>query len=98
METAAFAKKGFARFIVNIALTLFAIYLLYLFVGTCIKINQKKATISDQSIQISSKTTEKEQLKNTLEAEIDLEYIEKIAREKGGYVNPDEKVYETITD
>lgn len=92
------AKTKRGKIVVNIALTVLAIYLFTLGIGTYIKIREKKAAISNQDTQISIKTTESEQLQNTLDAQVDLEYVEKIAREKGGYVNPDEKVYESITD
>lgn len=84
-------------FVINIALTILAVYLLYLFIGTSIQINEKKATINDQSALLSVKATKQEELKSVLEGEFDNEYVEKVARSLG-FVNSDEKVYEYIDD
>lgn len=61
------------------------------------KISEKKEQLSELDMQISAKTAENEELNSILEAEVDREYVEKIARDLG-YVNSDEKVYESITD
>ncbi|MBQ8605599.1 MAG: septum formation initiator family protein [Clostridia bacterium] len=68
-----------------------------MFIGTSIQINEKKATINDQSALLSVKATKQEELKSVLEGEFDNEYVEKVARSLG-FVNSDEKVYEYIDD
>ncbi len=47
--------------------------------------------------KVMSQTAEGERLQSILDAEVDLDYIEENAR-KLGFVNSDEKVYESITD
>ena len=82
---------------IKIVFAILIVYLLYIFIGLQVKINEKKDQISDLDIQISNKTSEKEQLTSILGAEVDAEYVEKIARDLG-YVNSDEKVYDSIID
>lgn len=72
-------------------------YLLYIFIGLQGQIAEKKREIKDLDLKISAKVAENEELSGILEAEVDTEYVEKIARELG-YINSDEKVYESITD
>ena len=90
-------KRRGNSLLIKIVFALLVVYLLYIFIGLQVKINEKKSQISDLDIQISSKTTENEQLTDILEAEVDNEYVEKVARDLG-YVNSDEKIYEGITD
>ena len=72
-------------------------YLLYVFIGLQVKINAKKQQINDYNTKIAEITSENERLTGILDAEIDEEYVEKVARDMG-YVNQDEKVYESISD
>ena len=89
-------RKG-TSLIVKIVFALLVVYLLYIFIGLQVKISEKKEQLSELDMQISAKTAENEELNSILEAEVDREYVEKIARDLG-YVNSDEKVYESITD
>ena len=73
------------------------IYLLYIFITLQVKINTKKNEIAGLDTQISVLTAEQQELTDILDAEVDKEYVEKVARDLG-YVNADEKVYESITD
>ena len=91
------AKTKGTSILIKIVFAILIVYLLYIFVGLQVKINEKKDQISDLDIQISNKTSEKEQLTSILGAEVDAEYVEKIARDLG-YVNSDEKVYDSIID
>ena len=81
---------------VKIVLGLVIVYLLYVSADLCIKISEKKSQNNSLREQISIATIENEQLENTKNAEMDAEYIEKVAKEHG-YVNSDEKVYESIS-
>ncbi len=89
-------KKG-TSLLVKIVFALVIIYLLYIFIGLQVQINEKKAQINKLDIQISNKATENQQLSDILDAEVDSEYVEKVARDLG-YVNSDEKIYQSITD
>lgn len=91
------AKTKGTSILIKIVFAILIVYLLYIFIGLQVKINEKKDQISDLDIQISNKTSEKEQLTSILGAEVDAEYVEKIARDLG-YVNSDEKVYDSIID
>ena len=89
-------SKG-SSILVKIILVALIVYLLYVFIGLQIKINDKKAQKNDLNEQISIQATENERLTNVLDAEVDDSYVEKVARELG-YVNADEKVYQSITE
>lgn len=91
------AKTKGTSILIKIVFAILIVYLLYIFIGLQVKINEKKDQINDLDIQISNKTSEKEQLTSILGAEVDAEYVEKIARDLG-YVNSDEKVYDSIID
>ena len=89
------AKKS--SIVIKIVLIAMAAYLLYVFIGLQIRINEKKAQAKGYETQIADITAENKRLKGILDADIDKEYIEKVARDMG-YVGSDEKVYESITD
>ena len=91
------STKKSTSFLVKIVFALVIIYLLYVFIGLQVQINEKKDQINNLDIQISNKATENQQLSDILDAEVDSEYVEKVARDLG-YVNSDEKIYQSITD
>lgn len=91
------AKSKGTGILIKILFAILIVYLLYVFIGLQVKINEKRSQIRELDIQISNKTSENEQLTSILDAEVDEEYVEKIARDLG-YVNSDEKVYDSITD
>ncbi len=91
------ARTKKTNLIIKLVLAAAAAYLLYVFVGLQVKINTKKQQISESDTQIAQASEEHERLSGILDAEIDEEYVEKVARDMG-YVNQDEKVYESIED
>ena len=91
------ARTKKTNLIIKLVLAAAAAYLLYVFVGLQVKINTKKQQISESDAQIAQASEEHERLSGILDAEIDEEYVEKVARDMG-YVNQDEKVYESIED
>ena len=62
-----------------------------------VQIQEKKAELSDVQQKISTQTVINEELNNILNAEIDSEYVERVARDLG-YGTVGELVYENITD
>ncbi|MBQ3085347.1 MAG: septum formation initiator family protein [Clostridia bacterium] len=68
---------------------------------TCIKlqsqIREKKAELGEVQQKVSSQTIQNEQLNDVLGGQVDLEYIEKVAREQN-YVKPGEVVFDNVTD
>ncbi len=88
-------SKGTSIF-VKIVFAVVIIYLLYVSADLCIKISDKKSQNNVLNTQISIATIENEQLEDTKNAEMDNEYVEKVAREHG-YVSSDEKVYKSIS-
>lgn len=70
-------------------------------IATCVKlqlqIKEKQAELNQVQDKISSQTVLNEELNNILNAEIDSEYVEEVARDLG-YGAVGERVYENITD
>lgn len=91
------ARTKKTSLIIKVVLAIAVVYLLYVFIGLQVKINAKKQQINDYNTRIAEITSENERLTGILDAEIDEEYVEKVARDMG-YVNQDEKVYESISD
>ena len=90
------AKKRKGSVLFKLALAVFAVYIVATFISLQMQINSKKAQLTEINQKIENKTSEKEELSNILNAEVDKEYVERIARGLG-YVNPDERVYESVT-
>ncbi len=69
--------------------------------ATCVKlqlqIKEKKAELDVYQQKISAQTVINEELNSILNAEIDSEYVESVARDMG-YGTVGERVYENITD
>lgn len=91
------ARTKKTSLIIKAVLAIAVVYLLYVFIGLQVKINAKKQQINDYNTKIAEITSENERLTGILDAEIDEEYVEKVARDMG-YANQDEKVYESISD
>ena len=91
------ARTKKTSLIIKAVFAIAVVYLLYVFIGLQVKINAKKQQINDYNTKIAEITSENERLTGILDAEIDEEYVEKVARDMG-YVNQDEKVYESISD
>ena len=70
-------------------------------IATCVKlqlqIRNKKAELSSVQAKITSQTVINEELNNILNAQIDSEYVESVARSLG-YGAVGERVYDNITD
>jgi len=77
------------------------LYVAVSMLSACIKlqvqIQEKQVELSQVQEQISTQTVINEELNNILNAEIDNEYVESVARELG-YGTVGELVYDNITD
>jgi hypothetical protein len=62
-----------------------------------VQIQEKKAELNDVQQKISAQAVMNEQLNDILNAEVDSEYVESVARDLG-YGSVGELVYENITD
>ncbi len=57
----------------------------------------KKQELSNLKQQLQTQNQENEELQKTIDSGINDEYVEKVAREKLGYVSPFERVFIDIT-
>ncbi len=107
METRTIAKMNKAKRakrmnpVVRGLLIVALVYVAGNMLATCVKlqlqIKEKQAELSDVQQKISVQTVINEELNSILNAEIDSEYVESIARDMG-YGTAGERVYENITD
>lgn len=86
---------------VRILLVIAFVYIAGNMIATCVKlqvqIKEKKAELSEVQAKVTSQTVINEELNDILNAEIDVEYVESVARDLG-YGSAGERVYDNITD
>ena len=97
------AKKKTAKkeqrfsFILLIGLLFMVGYFAISFVNIRININQREKQVAELKAELEQQLAENDRLQGVLDGEDQEEYIERIAREKLGYVLPGEKVYYNVT-
>jgi len=90
-------KEQKFSFILLIGL-LFAIgYFAISFVNVRLNISQREKQLAELKIELEQQLAENARLQGVIDGEDQEEYIERIAREKLGYVLPGEKVYYNVT-
>lgn len=89
-------KKKFS-FILSLGLILVAGYFVISLINVQMDIKQRKKDAADLNAQYEQQVAENDQLQNVVDGGDKDEYIERVAREKLGYVKPNEKVYYNIT-
>ncbi len=84
-------------YLFRIALLIFAVYL----VANCVKLQvelvNEKQTLKERQQQNSEMQLEIERLSNLIENGDDADFIEDAARERLGFVFPEEEVYKSVT-
>lgn len=90
-------KKQKHSFILSLALLLAVGYFVISFVSTQLDIREKEKEAAALQEHITQQVAENERLQAVVDGGDESEYIERVAREKLGYVMPDEKVYYDIT-
>ncbi len=94
-------KKGKAKhsFILTLLLVLAVGYFTISLIDTQLKIKEREKTAEQVSAQYEQQLAENERLQKVADGGggSQEDYIERVAREKLGYVMPDEKVYYDIT-
>ncbi len=84
-------------FILSLALLLAVGYFLISFVSATIDIREKEKEQAEVHARYEAQMAENERLQSVVDGGDEKEYIERVAREKLGYVMPNEKVYYDIT-
>lgn len=97
MKTNRKRKKQKHSFILSLALLLAVGYFVISFVSTQLDIREKEQEKAALEAQYAEQVAENERLQAVVDGGDESEYIERVAREKLGYVMPDEKVYYDIT-
>ena len=92
-------KKGKAKhsFILTLLLVLAVGYFTISLIDTQLKIKEREKTAEQVSAQYEQQLAEHDRLQKVADGGSQEDYIERVAREKLGYVMPDEKVYYDIT-
>ena len=84
-------------FILTLALLLAAGYFVISFISAQLEIREKEKQAAEVRAQVEQQQAENERLQAVVDGGDEKAYIERVAREKLGYVMPDEKVYYDIT-
>ena len=83
----------FRSIIISFAFAMFIIYLIVVSVNTVIKINETQEKINTAQSKYEQIVNANKDTENLLKNANENDIIERIARERLGYVFPDEKVY-----
>lgn len=84
-------------FILTLALLLAVGYFVISFISAQLEIREKEKQAAEVRAQVEQQQAENERLQAVVDGGDEKQYIERVAREKLGYVMPDEKVYYDIT-
>lgn len=91
------SRHGLFRFILTVALALFAVFVAYSLITNQIAIRDNMRRYDELRTQTDQVLENNAQINGYLENEANLdEYIENIAREKLDYANADERIYIVI--
>ena len=90
-------KRGLVTWLAYAAGVLLAGFVVFSIVTTNMRINEYQAQYETLSDAVSAMNDSNEEIQRYLDEEANLdEYIEKIARDKLDYANPDERVYYVV--
>lgn len=81
------------RFLVSAAVFVFLIYFVCMSFGQQRVLNAKQREIDDLNVRIAAASAETDALNSELESVNEPEYLERMAREKLGLVQPNERVF-----
>ncbi|NLD87966.1 MAG: hypothetical protein GX633_06880 [Clostridiales bacterium] len=90
-------KKKKTKFLINVVIVLFTIYMLYNLVLIRGSIRDKQKELDALNSEVHSVTLKNQQLENSLKTDLTDEEIADIAREKLGFSLPGERIFIDIT-
>lgn len=90
-------KSVFSGWLIRIPVVCAAVYLLGLFVTGQFQMAEKKRELAEIEAQLSQQAQTNAELERLMESGDQDAYIERIAREKLGYVRPDERIFVDIS-
>lgn len=96
-KTAPKRKKQTRSFILTLGLIMLIGYFVITFVGLQLERKEQSAVLQQKTAEHQQIVEENERLQSVLDSDDKSDYIEKIAREKLGYVMPGEKVFYDVT-
>ena len=90
-------RKRPGGILVTVMVLAVSFYLLVTFINLQLDIQEKKANLSALSKQYTQQVAENDELSALINSNDKKALMERVAREKRGYVYPDERVYYDIT-
>ena len=90
-------KASIKKIIVIVALSIFLLYVLVSIITIQIDINQRKQELAALNAQLENQQILNSELADMIDSGEIEDYLVRIAREKYGYVFPDEEVYIDIS-
>jgi len=89
-------KKVKKSLLIRLALACAFVYAAFYIVSLQMRIGKINAEIDEYNVKIEAQKAENANLQEMLDSEADDEFIERMARERLGYINPDETVYRDV--
>lgn len=89
-------KKRKRSFLLTVCLICAIIWFLVSIISTSKGIEEKKLEVKQLQAQYDAKIDANEELQRMIDSGAKDEYIEKIAREKYGYIKPGDRVYQDV--
>ncbi|MBQ8783358.1 MAG: septum formation initiator family protein [Clostridia bacterium] len=89
-------KQRSFSFILLVIIVAFAVYFAVSLVSSAKEIQSKQAEVDSLQAQCNEQLAENEELQEVINSGDKDEYIQKVAREKYGYIMPGDRVYQDI--
>ena len=86
-------KRRLSSFALFAGFAVLGVYLVLSLISTQVEIGAKRQQLANVQAHVDEQSAQNTELQRTMEAEDEGAYIGRIAREKLGYVSPDEQVY-----
>lgn len=96
-ESKAPKRKQTKSFILTLALILLVGYFVITIVGLQHSIKERQDVLEQKNAVYEEQVEENERLQSIVDSDDKSEYMEQIAREKLGYIKPNEKVFYDVT-
>lgn len=90
-------KKSFPAFLLKLAVAAAAVYLVTTFIGGQLKVAAKQRELEEIAARVEQQAEVNRELQRMMDTDDEWAYIERVAREKLGYVRPHERVYIDLT-
>lgn len=86
-------RRSFSGLALKLGLLFLCVYLAVSFVCAQMEIAAKRQQLENISQQVAAQQAQNEEIQRTTQADDEASYMERVARDKLGYVRPDERIF-----